>query len=80
MTQTMALKLLGAMIICQAGETMAKEVDPNNSSLKFILPQKMNYVFYTDSIEDLIIKREKEEDIIIPFSEIVEALEGGKNG
>lgn len=77
MTRRTALKLLGAMIICQAGEVISKEWDiDQNVRLVFTDWEntKHDYLFHAKTIGKIIIEKEDGSKINIEFSEIVKAL------
>lgn len=68
-----ALKAIGVLLLCVGGraEVEAKMSEANLSSWE---DQPINYIFEEGSIKNLIIERKNGKDLIIPFSEIVEAL------
>ena len=82
MKKTTALKLLGILVICLGGRLMEsenKELKADDLHLVWepnIEP--MDFVFVEKSIRNLIITTD-DEDIVIPFSDIVEALKDDKN-
>ena len=72
-----ALKLVGALVVCFCGKAVATNAYNSSSVTSFeswnIGP--VDYVFRVDEIKNLIIERKEKQDLVIPFSEIIEALE-----
>ncbi len=79
MKRRTALKLLGGLIACTAGRpilaiTELSDVDPE-ASLQL---GPVDYFFCEEGIRNIIIRHKSGKDTIIPFSEIVKALEEEK--
>ncbi len=76
MDRRTALKFMGALVICLGGIAEAAE-EITSSKLYFheLDNPVLNYTFHADGIGDLIITQKDKQDIVIPFTEIIEALE-----
>jgi len=69
-----ALKLLGLMCICKGGKMSCKTLANCTTGLAFSPPY--DWTFGEEGIGNLIIEKKDGSRIIIPFSDIVKALEG----
>ena len=63
MNRRKALKILGALVVCLGGRAEASELG------------LMDYTFVEEGIGKIIIKKKNGSQLIIPFSDIVKALE-----
>lgn len=73
-----ALKLLGSLIVCLGGTAQAVEKDAlkiTTGDLDWWVPKPINYTFHAPGINNIIIERIDKPDIIVPFSEIIDALD-----
>lgn len=79
MTRRTALKLLGAMIVCLVGNPVASATDKKTYDSGHIkddwrYSKTLDYAFSEEGIGNIIIETKDGEKLIIPFSDIVEAL------
>jgi hypothetical protein len=72
MNRRKALKIFGAIFVCLAGRPVARAGD--RLGLNHDLSKPTDYVFCEQGIGNIIIERRNGAKIVIPFSEIVEAL------
>jgi len=78
MNRRNALKIFGTLVVCLAGKSIiitditraGEKLDPPN-----ILMGPMDYSFTEKGIRNIIIEKIDGKKLIIPFSEIVKALE-----
>jgi len=79
MDRETALKILGTLIICLGGSPIMKPKDnvTTDDALCFtdIFSQPTDYIFEEEGIGNIIIKRKDGNKIIVPFSDIINALE-----
>jgi len=79
MKKDTAKKLLGIIVACVGGEP--KMDDPGQSNLSTwagVITPPTSFHFLEDGIKDIIIFKKDGTKLIIPFSEIIEALEKGE--
>ena len=84
MNRRAALIAMGTMVACMGGVAKAEPTDIAETNIltggsTFTFQDwsaPTSYHFEASGIKDIIITRSDKEDIVIPFSEIIEALEG----
>jgi hypothetical protein len=70
-----ALKLLGILIVGLVGRfTLADDKSPRLEFRPLDL-KPLDYVIYEDSVRNIIIYTKEERKLVIPFDDIVKALE-----
>ena len=75
MDRRAALKAIGVLTICLGG-SVVYEAKASESIASVDWNKPVDYCFSADGIKNLIIERKGKPDLVIPFSEIVKALEG----
>ncbi len=81
MDRRTALKLMGVLVICLGGKVVYGKNDvtiddTGIGDIEVLDPfGPVDYHFGAEDIRDLIITRKDKQDIVIPFTEIIEALE-----
>jgi len=79
MNRETALKILGMLIICLGGDPIMKPKDyvTKDDFLCFsdLSSQPTDYIFEEEGMGNIIIKRKDGNKIIVPFSDIINALE-----
>lgn len=77
MTRRTALKALGTLLVCLAGKNVMAE-DKTQSNIitdNWWENTPQSYVFQEKGISSIIIEKKDGSKLVVPFSEIVEALE-----
>lgn len=77
MNRRKVLKIFGALFVCLAGKAKLQEESKVDCSIKFkpgFLRPK-SYTFYEEGIKEIIIEKKDGTSLIVPFSDIVKALE-----
>jgi len=78
MNRRQALKFLGAFVMMLgAGRAKAEEKLHTDEVIDWWKPKPMSYTITEDIVNNIIIERPDGTKLIIPFSEIVEALQNG---
>jgi hypothetical protein len=75
MTRRKALKIFGALFVCLAGRTTVEAKEMTDVTLSNPWAQPTTYTFSEGGIKDIIIEKKDGSKLIVPFSDIVEALE-----
>jgi len=72
-----ALRLFGSLFVCLAGRVVLAQ---EKTALQFRddLDIPSDYIFNEEGMGNIIIERKNGKKIIVPFSDIVDALEGNK--
>ena len=79
-----ALKMLGVIVVCWGGRSVwADDISPETTAgdadgtIKYVDPFSgpKDFMFDGDSIRNIIISRKDKGDLVIPFKDIVKALE-----
>lgn len=71
-----ALKVLGTLVACLAGYVKTSKAAPPPYLITGVSIPSNSYHFNADTIMSIVIERKGKKDLVVPFSEIVEALEG----
>lgn len=76
MTRRNALKLFGAFIACLTGRTIVEASETKNGLVFFTdtWNQPTTYILSEAGIKEIIIEKKDGEKLVVPFSDIVEAL------
>ena len=77
MNRRNALKMLGVLVACIGGAvvpTKARSGDNNELTIDY-LAGPYDYRFSSEGIRNIVIERKDKTDLVIPFKDIVKALE-----
>ena len=86
MNRRNALKLMGALVACIGGysapaessdlEALTGTAKVDDSLLTInVKSEPVDYIFHVDTIKDIVFRRPDKPDLVIPFVDIIKALE-----
>jgi len=77
MDRRKALKIFGALFVCLAGHPVLANTNKDSLFLSDAVLgfEPTSYTFSEAGIKDIIIERKNGKRIVVPFSDIVDALE-----
>ncbi len=81
MTRRSALKLLGVLVACLGGKAVAggtasiRQVPKEELDSTWAIEPRMNFYLHEDSVKEIVIERRDGYRLVIPFSDIVDALD-----
>jgi len=78
MKRRTALKTMGALVVCLGGHRVHADESTDELFISASQSSPVDCFFSADEIKNLIIERKGKPDLVIPFSEIVSALEEGR--
>ena len=77
MNRRNALKMLGVLVACLGGQAVPTKARGDDSSELTVdyLQGPYDYTFSAEGVRNIIIERKDKPDLVIPFKDIVKALE-----
>ncbi len=75
-----ALKILGAIVCCVGASAIKSHAQTGSLETYKLIDSStpLDFIFDAESMGDIIIRQKDTPNIIIPFSEVIEALKEGK--
>ena len=77
MNRRNALKMLGVLVACLGGQAVPTKARGDDSSELTVdyLQGPHDYIFSAEGVRNIVIERKDKPDLVIPFKDIVKALE-----